>query len=38
MKRFLRASIITNLLFANQQIQIHYLILLVTTISDIDVP
>ena len=29
---------ITNLLFANQQIQIHYLIFIVTTISNTDVP
>ena len=38
MKGFLRASMITNLVLANQQIQIHYLIFLVTTISNIDVP
>ena len=37
-KRFLPASMITNLLFANQQIQIHYLIFFITTISNIDVP
>ena len=36
-KRFLGSSMIMNLLFANQQIQIHYLIFLVATISNIDV-
>ena len=37
-KRFLLASMIMNLIFANQQIQIHCLIFLVTTISNIDEP